>query len=163
MIPIRFTSLSLALLLISAPAGALDLTGTWAGKFNCSSFGGATFPFVEKNQSLKISQTGNELSVRWLDVNNVIAANFTGFVINDNKKRDTNGQAAIANCTTGPDLTSTIAEIANLKVVINRSKAKGSLTGNSIYSSKGQAVGQCKWTFKLVNTDDPLIPSTCPQ
>jgi hypothetical protein len=164
----RFTILSLNILFVSLPAGAIDLTGTWTGKFNCSGFDGETFAFPQKGQSLKISQTNdNKISVQWFD-GAVLASHFSGFVINHINKPNTKGHAAIADCATNSDITSGFSEIADLNVSINPSKGKGSLTGRSIYTeytgdpAERPEVTQCKWVFKLADTANPAIPPGCP-
>ena len=156
----RFSLLSLVFPFISAPVGALDLTGTWTGKFNCSNFDGFKFNTVDKQQILKISQFGKKISVEWVGV-----ANFTGFVVDDLKKPDSKGQAAIADCLTTSDLTAGFAEMAKLNASgVNRSKGKGSLKGTSIYSLPvpPETVGQCNWTFKLSSPVDPGVGASCP-
>ncbi|MGJ0486376.1 MAG: hypothetical protein ACR65R_17850 [Methylomicrobium sp.] len=158
----RFTILSLIIMFISPSAGAVNLTGTWAGKFTCTGFDGEKFTFVQNNQSLKISQTnGNKVFVQWFD-QGVLASNFSGFVTNRISRPDTKGHAAIADCVTKSDITTGFSEIADLNVSTIPSKGKGSLTGASIYTDKGVEVTQCKWTFKLVDTATPAIPAGCP-
>jgi len=160
---IRFAPLTLAITFVSAPADALDLTGTWSGKFNCSNFDGLKFNSVDKNQTLKITQPqpGQNVYVEWVGV-----AKFTGVVIDNQKNPDSKGQVAMADCSTSPELNAFYAEIAKLSASVNRSKSKGSLSGTSIYSipesqNAPQTVGQCKWNFKLVDPQDPGVGAGC--
>jgi hypothetical protein len=167
----RFTILSFIILLISLPARAIDLTGTWTGKFNCSGFDGKKFTFTQKNQSLRISQTADrKLSVQWLDGAD-LAASFSGFVIENSNKPDTKGRTAIADCGTKADITTGISEIANLDASVNPRKGTGSLNGTSILTDQTvnpadpadlPAVTQCKWVFKLADTANPNVPPGCP-
>lgn len=155
----RFASLSLVIMFISAPAGALDLTGTWVGKFNCSNFDGFKFKTVDRQQVLKISQFGQKVFVAW-----DLVANFTGFVVDDLRKPNSRGQVALADCLTTSDLTANFAEMAKLNASVNRNRSKGTLTGTSIYSlpEPPETVGLCKWHFTLTNTADPGVGPACP-
>lgn len=150
------SALSIALTLLSAPALALNLTGTWSGKLACTGFDGTKFAFQMSNQALKISQTGNRLSMRWLDEGNPFN-DYTGYVIEDKKQPNMKGGVAVTACTTSTNLMSNFSEIANLTA--KRAQNKGTLTGMSIYSSNmyGLEVNQCKWTFTLIDPADPKI------
>lgn len=172
----RFTILSLIIMLNSPSAGAINLTGTWNGKFTCTGFDGVNFSFVQPDrgqptQILKISQPqgGNRLTVQWFD-GDTLASTFTGFVIDSINRPDTRGHAAIADCGTKADITSGISEIADLNASLNPSKGRGSLTGKSIFTDPDNPnnrpeVTHCRWTFKLVNPaePDPAVPAGCPQ
>lgn len=176
MTTVRFAILSLIIMFVSPSAGAVNLTGTWTGKFACTGFDGANFSFVQPSrgqqaQSLKISQPqgGNSLSVQWFD-GPVCASIFTGFVIDNRNNPETKGHAAIGRAGTKADITSGVSEIVDLNATMNPSKGRGSLTGKSIYADPdpidpnlGPEVTQCKWTFKLVDTTDPGILASCPQ
>lgn len=157
----RNTLILIASSLFSANVMALDLSGTWQGNFTCSGFNGQKFNYVDKKHTLKISQSDSALAVKWINEN----TDFSGFVIEDQKAPDAKGQLALANCRSKANLT-TDTELANLSVVINRVRRNGSLTGTSIYTlpsnGSGAVIGQCKWSFKLVDTVDPQISQTCP-
>jgi hypothetical protein len=152
----RFISLIIAAAFAAVPAGAIDLTGTWVGTFNCAEFDGEKHKFSQKGEILLITQVGNALNIDW--GGNPIA----GIAIDDIKKPDDKGAAALVDCDTTTDPTSGYSELANLKAKVNRPKGKGSLKGTSVYTQDGSATGQCKWSFKLENTADPLVPATCP-
>ncbi|MBL1262225.1 hypothetical protein [Candidatus Methylomicrobium oryzae] len=174
---LRFTVLPILLLSFSFSAGAVNLTGTWTGKFRCSGFDGANFSFVQPNrdqpsQSLKISQpqNGNRLSAQWFD-GEALASTFTGFVIDSITKPATRGHAAIADCGTKADITSGVSEIADLNATVNPNRGTGSLTGVSIYTDQTNdpnapedrpEVTRCQWIFRLADTADPGIPANCP-
>jgi len=158
---IRLAPLTLAITFVSAPADALNLTGTWSGKFKCSNYDGLKFSTLDKNQTLKISQVGQNVSAEWVGV-----AKFTGFVIDDLKKPDSKGQAALADCSTNFDLSGGFAEMAKLSASVNPNKGKGSLSGTSVYSVPEsqdvlKTVGQCKWSFKLIDPQDPGVAAGC--
>ena len=159
---LRVVTIALSILMISNDAMALDVTGTWKGNFTCSGFNGKKFNYTDKNHILKITQTNNDLVVKWTNEN----TNFTGFVIDDQQLPDTKGQLAFANCKTQADLT-TDSELAQLNVSINRIKRNGTLTGISIYTlpadntGNTNVVGQCKWNFKLIDIADPEVTNSC--
>ena len=149
--------LLLAAAFVAVPAGAIDLTGTWVGTFNCSEFDGEKNKFSQKGEVLLITQVGNVLNIDW------DGSPIAGIAINDVKKPDEKGAAALVDCETTTDLAIPgYAELANLTAKVNRPKGKGSLKGTSVYTQDGDSTGQCKWNFKLMNTADPAVPATCP-
>jgi hypothetical protein len=175
----RFTVLCFSILLIaSLPAEAVNLTGTWTGRFRCSGFDGLNFSFVQPNrnqpvQSLRISQPagGNHLSVQWFD-GNALAATFTGFVIDSINRPTTRAHAALADCVTKADITSGVSEIADLNATVNPNRGTGSLTGLSIYTDQTvdpnnpedrPEVARCRWTFRRTDAGDPNVPPACPE
>ncbi|EIC30890.1 MULTISPECIES: hypothetical protein [Methylomicrobium] len=174
---LRFMVLPILLLSFSFSAGAVNLTGTWTGRFRCSGFDGINFSFVQPNrsqppQSLRISQPpdGSRLSVQWLD-GEELAATFTGFTIDSITRPTTRGHAAIADCATKADITSGVSEITDLNAVVNPNRGTGSLTGLSIYTDQTDdpnnpndrpEVTRCRWIFRLADTADPGIPASCP-
>ncbi|WP_374089179.1 hypothetical protein [Methylomicrobium lacus] len=165
----RLAPLTLVITFASAPAGALDITGTWSGKFTCSNFDGLTYNTVsDKKQTLYISQYGENVSVEWVDeANNTTVTYFTGSVIAHQNKPSSKGQVALADCSTGPELNAYFSEIAKLSASVNLNTGTGTLTGTSIYSIPDspeamKTVGQCKWNFKRVNPQDPQVTAGCP-
>jgi hypothetical protein len=168
---LRFTVLPLLLLVFSFSAEAVNLTGTWTGRFSCSGFDGVNFAFAQRGQSLKISQPqgGSRLSVQWFDGED-LAATFTGFVIDSLSTPATRGHAAIADCATKADITSGVSELVDLNATVNPNRGTGSLTGQSIYTDQTDdpadpddrpEVTRCRWIFRLANTADPG-PASCP-
>ena len=141
--------LLLAAAFVAVPAGAIDLTGTWEGTFNCSQFDGVKDKFSQKGEILLITQVGNVLNIDWG------GSPIAGIKIDDVNKPAEKGAAAIIDCDTTTDLTTGYAELANLTAKVNRAKGKGSLKGTSVYTQDGDSTGQCKWSFKLVNLADP--------
>ncbi len=61
----RFIPLLAAAALFAVPAGAIDLTGTWVGTFNCTEFDGVKFKYTYKDEILLITQVGNVLNIDW--------------------------------------------------------------------------------------------------
>jgi hypothetical protein len=138
---------------VAIPASAFDLTGTWEGGFSCSEFfDGAKSKSSNKDEILEITQVGSILNVMWVG-----EGPLAGFALADAKKPDQKGAAALVDCATTTDLTTGFAELANLQVTVNRAKGKGSLKGTSVYTGLDGSnyVGQCKWSFKLVNLANP--------
>ena len=136
--------------LLAMPAGAFDLTGTWAGGYKCAGFDGLKFKVATKSEAFEISQTGNALNVMWVGV-----APLEGIAIPDLSKPDQQGSAALIDCDTTTDLSTGYAEIYDLQVKIDRVKGKGKLKGKSIWSEDGDTVGECKWSFQLIDLADP--------
>ena len=152
----RFISLLAAAALLAAPAGAIDLTGTWVGGTKCSVYNGERNKFSSKGQILLITQVGNVLNIDW------DGDPMAGIAINDLSKPDAKGAAAFVSCYTTTDPTTGYAELSTLQAKVNRPKGKGSLRGTGIYTVDGNFVATCQWKFKLTSTADPGVPATCP-
>jgi hypothetical protein len=153
----RFTTLLVTTLLLAVPAGAIDLTGTWEGTFKCTEVdSGVKQKLTDRNELLAITQVGNVLSVDWVGV-----APLAGFVIDDVKKPTEKGAAAIIDCETTTDLTTGYAELANLQANVKSAKGTGKIKGTSTYTRDGDTTGQCKWSFKRIDTADP-VAAGCP-
>jgi len=146
----RWVPLAIGCALGAGPAAALDLTGTWEGKFTCSQFDGAPARFSEPDETLRITQAGNDVNVDWVGI-----ATWTGVVIADVKTPDAKGEVALLDCASTADLFGNYSEIVRLAAKVNREKGKGSLKGLTIYSPPGLVAGSCKASFKLV---DPAAP-----
>lgn len=143
----------------SLPAVALDLTGTWTGRFVCSEFDGAKGKFPE-DATLLISQNGNDLNILWVDV-----GNYSGVAIPDQRKPDAKGEAKMVECDTDADMFDGYDELARLRAKVNRNRGSGSLKGESFYAPNapvaGLVAGSCKWSFKRTDTADPAA-GACP-
>lgn len=142
--------------LLAAPAAALDLTGTWVGKFTCSVFDGVSERFPEPAQTLQISQANGDVRVLWVGVSTL-----TGVAIADAGAPETKGEVALADCATARDLFTSYAELVRLGAKVDRERGKGSLKGLSIYAPSGLVAGSCKWSFELEDPADPLVQG-CP-
>lgn len=145
---LRLAALALALASLTAsPAAALDLTGTWQGKYTCTEYDGTRSKFTVKDDVLLISQVADVLAV---DSENP----FTGVPIADEDFPETRGEAKLARCTTDNVVSNGGDEVARLQVKIDRVKGKGKLKAVSIYTFPG-GVGSCSWSYKLVDPADP--------
>lgn len=142
-----------ALALAASPAAALDLTGTWVGKFTCTEYDGETSKFTVTDDEMRITQTGDSFAVDSLN-------EFSGASIPDARSPDRKGEAKMAKCSTDNLASNGGDEIARLKVSIDREKGKGKLKGVSVYTFQG-GVGSCKWSYKLTNPENPNVPG-CP-
>lgn len=157
----------LLLALLAAPSGAIDLTGTWSGSFKCTEYDGDADDgepekFKQTFQTLRITQTGNDLAVEWVDEGGFLIANVRGVAISDVKKPDAKARAVLADCETGADLVALYSELTELQATVDRDKGKGTLKGAGVYSPGDLAMGACKWKFKLESTADPAVPAGCP-
>jgi hypothetical protein len=133
--------------LAGSPAGALDLTGTWLGKYSCTEYDGTLSKFAVKDDEMRITQTGDVFAV---DSQN----QFSGVSLPDAKKPETKGEAKLANCTTDNVMSNGGDELARLSAKVDREKGKGKLRGSSIYTFPG-GVGTCKWSYKLTDPANP--------
>lgn len=131
----------------AAPATALDLTGTWVGKFTCKVYDGTLATFKVTDDTMAIPQVGDTFAVD-------SANQFSGVAVPDSRSPDKKGEAKMANCTTDNDPTNGGDEIARLKAKVDRAKGKGKLKGVSVFTDPG-AFGACKWSYKLVDPSDP--------
>lgn len=143
----------LFVLAFATPAGALDLTGTWLGRFKCTSYDGSKDSFTVTGDTLTITQTGDLLAVD---------DNFSGFAIADAGKPLQRGEAMLGHCGTSNDPSVGPSEIARLKAKVDRDKGKGKLKGRSVYTDGGNQIGSCRWSYKLMDTADPDAPGCAP-
>jgi len=143
----RLALLALHALGAAAPAAALDITGTWLGKYTCTEYDGTVTKFTVKGDVMAITQTGDVFAVDSL-------SQFSGVSIADAKKPLSKGEVKISNCNTDASISNGGDEIARLKAKVDRTKGKGKLKGSSIYTGPGW-FGVCKWSYKLTSTTDP--------
>lgn len=129
------------------PAGALDLTGTWVGKYSCTEYDGTRSKFKVKDDEMRISQQGDAFAV---DSENA----FRGIAIPSARKPDTRGEAKLVRCSTDNVVSNGADELARFTAKIDRGKGKGKLKGTSLYTFPG-GVGTCKLRYQLTSTEDP--------
>ena len=146
----RALAFALAALAASAAplsAAALDLTGTWTGKYTCTEYDGTQRRFTVKDDVIAISQAGFEFAV---DSTSALS----GVAIPDARSPDTRGEAKLASCSSDALVSNGGDALARLKAKVDRAKGKGKLKGVSIYIGPG-LVGSCKWSYKLTDPADP--------
>lgn len=129
------------------PAAALDLTGTWTGKYTCTEYDGERVRFTVRDDVMAISQTDFVFAVDSVN-------QFSGVAIPDARSPDVRGEAKLANCSTDDLVANGGDELARLKAKVDREKGKGKLKGISIYTGPG-LVGSCKWSYKLTDPANP--------
>jgi hypothetical protein len=128
-------------------AGALDLTGTWTGKYTCTEYDGTLSRFTVRDDVLAISQSGFELAVDSTSA-------FSGVAIADARAPEGRGEAKLAACSTDAAVSNGGDALARLKVKLDREKGRGKLKGVSLYAGPG-LVGSCRWSYKLTDPANP--------
>lgn len=128
-------------------AVALDLTGTWTGKYTCTEYDGTLSRFTVRDDVMAISQSGFELAV---DSTN----SFSGVAIPDARAPEGRGEAKLASCSTDSLVSNGGDALARLKAKVDRAKGKGKLKGVSLYAGPGR-VGSCRWSYKLTDPANP--------
>jgi len=140
--------LAIALALVAAPAGAIDLTGTWEGTFSCKSFDGTAAPqnFKNKDSVMLIAQTDATFIAQLDEVDH-----YNGAVIDDASDTTARGEAVMNHCGTDAlPLLDSPGEIVRLKAKVDPEKGTGTLSGDSIFEMPG-LVMSCKFKFKRTN------------
>jgi len=144
--------------LFSQTANAVDLTGSWEGKWKCKYFSGGAYTSDENvSSTMKISQSGEDLNV-------VIDDNFFNYhgIVKTSNTNANKGAASFISCKTDTTLIapSGYNELISAKVAVNPQTGGAVLTAVSTGQQfTADAVSSiCHYTMKRVNTDDPLIP-----
>ena len=139
---------------VAVDAEAIDLTGVWIGRLVCDSFDAlGKSKDVITDDVMLITQTGDDLN---------IAADGFGFlyngtVIDDIANPTKKAQFAFIECRTSAASTDT-SEIGRAKVTIKTDGISAKLKAQSILSEPTPGFQTCKWSYKRVDTTDPLVP-----
>jgi len=149
-------------LLGTSRAQPADLTGVWVGQQKCDRFDGSKFVTKFLNDVMMISQTGNEIRLAALLIDDTLQLTFQGTVIDDVKDPDHKGQAAFTECTTTP--TSPYQETGRATKIDVRVDDGGKFEATSIFFEVGldgnsPDTGTCAWTYQRVAAEDPGVPS----
>jgi hypothetical protein len=149
-------------LLGTSPAQPANLTGIWLGQQKCDRFDGTKFVTKFLDDVMVISQTGNEIRMAALLIDDVFQLIYQGTVIDDVEDPDRKGQAAFTECTTTP--TSPYQETGRATKVDVKPDDDGKFEGTSVFFEVGLEgqppdTGTCAWTYKRVATVDPGVPS----
>jgi hypothetical protein len=139
---------------LAAGAQAIDLTGTWVGKWTCQGFDGAKFKSSNKQSTLLITQNGNALAAS-------IDGDFTynGGVIPDLRNPDGKGEAALVGCANDViPFAGGESEIVRAKVKTSASGA-GSFKGLAVLESDFPDVLTCKYSYRRTSTENPNVPA----
>jgi hypothetical protein len=147
--------LSLAVLATSAvlattarPAGAIDLTGTWAGKLSCKGIENGSREQFTCCEVIQITQIGNSINVReggLLYFGRVLTLDAS----------PTKGSATFVGCVTDNTLGND-AEMVFANVTDDGVKA--TLKGRGPYNEDPTDQFLCTWNYKRIDTADPGVP-----
>jgi hypothetical protein len=137
---------------------AVDLTGTWTGKWKCQGFDGGKFTSTNNASTLLITQIGNVVSAN-MDGGEFL---YNGGAIPETANPDTKGEVAFVQCgTDNLPFAGEEAEILRAKVKADPDNGSGKLKGISVLESAFPDVLTCKYSYKRTATADPAVPA-CP-
>jgi hypothetical protein len=142
--------------LAAASAGAIDLTGTWNGKYSCQDFDGDYAKFKSSESVLRIVQTGTTL-VASIDGG---AGTYDGAVIDSTAKPAQEGEAVLNLCLTSAAPLGG-GELFKIKAKVDPEKGTGTISGVSHYEG-GTVVNTCKLKYKRVSTDPGKVDTCMP-
>lgn len=135
-------------------AGSLNMTGTWEGFTVCDELKGGEFTYDSfPEPELKISQDGDTVRMSAFGIlyeGKVQEITGAGSSIQ--------GEAVVGACG-GIEETETV----RIQRIITKG-TEGSFDATSIYESDEffpglRTFGTCKWYYKRVSTDDPMVPA----
>jgi hypothetical protein len=152
---IASTAFALNVLIVGVTAGAVDITGTWQGKEKCKCFNNVDGKLTQRFQDneMSITQSGTDLNML------AFGTLFNGNVINDPTK-DNRGEASFIACDSNPKDNASFGEIGRAKLR-TKENGEGKFKVESLWNSSQTQICTCKWNFKRVSTDDPLV-AACP-
>jgi len=152
----RFLSLALAglLSLAGSAASAVDLTGSYSGKLNCTGLDGSGNPVKEKNKAsvIDVVQTGLDVFVT-LD-----GLPFDGVVLNESGKEDKEGTATLSACDNDGDPQAR-KESLHVDAKVAPGSGKTTLKVTGVRGTGGGFL--CTGTYKRT-TDELPAPGACP-
>jgi hypothetical protein len=142
----------LAPLWVAAGAGALNLEGTWEGKWTCDGFDGT---------KVKSSLAGSVLLVRDFNVDRDGGTLYQQRIVPDANDPDRKGETVMVLCTTDENPTNARpGEMIRFKAKVDPVKGTGTLKGTSTYENALGTVFSCKYSYKLVEPGQPPV-SAC--
>ena len=151
-------AIALASIVAAAPAGAIDLTGTWTGSVTCKLFGldGESSTEKFKDSALVIAQTGETFDAE-LDLLALRGATIDAAA--DGARR---GQAVLLACDADAvPLDGGVNEFVQLKAKVDAEKGTGTLTGVSLFEHGQNGFMTCKLKYKRTSTT-PGVLTPCP-
>jgi hypothetical protein len=149
--------IALATLVAAAPAGAVNLTGTWGGSLTCKRFGidGESVTEKTKDLVLRIVQVGATF-----DAQIESQATYRGAAIDAAADGARRGEAVLVTCDSDAiPLDGGVHEIIRLKAKVDAAKGTGTLTGESLHEHGQNGLMSCKLKFKLTS---PAVASKFP-
>lgn len=163
---VRLTMLTaLALVALTAPATAFDLTGTWSGTRKCLDVSQGIKAKRADSVTFHVTQTGNAIGIL-ADVTGGDTTTFAGFA-NFSALKPDKGEFAMLHCGSndivgdGPAYDAT----SRMQATTKPGKVKAKIVGTTIFSDPGTApplVGTCKWSLTRTDVTDPSVATTCP-
>ena len=151
----RSARLAIALVLLAAPAGAVDLSGTWNGSYTCTGSNGEVVKVKQKESVLLIAQTDATFSA------SIDGTAYNGAVLNLDADATKKGDAVMNSCTLDAvPMNGASGEIVHFKVKVDPDKGSGTVSGESIFESVSQQL-VCKLKYKRTNTT-PTKFTGCP-
>ena len=145
-------------LLGSLNAHALDVTGTWEGKWKCRVFNALTGSFEtlsNPTSTMKISQAGNDLNVE-------IDSQFFRFhgVVAAGAANSDNGAATLMSCHTDPTLSQpgSYNELISARFHTNPNTDSGTFKATSTGQQENFLAAVCHYVLKRLSTVDPSVP-----
>ena len=130
-------------------AGSLNMTGTWEGFTACDELKGGEFTHDSFPELLKISQDGDMVRMEGFGIlYEGKVQEITGSSIQ--------GEAVLGACGGTPE-----TETVRIQRIITKG-TEGSFDATSVYESDDffpglRTFGTCKWHYKRVSTDDPMV------
>jgi hypothetical protein len=143
-------TVAVAALAAATSAHAVDLTGTWNGKYTCTQFDGSSSKVTSPPDSvLLIDQTGATLSAI-IDAGS--GGTYRGATIDATAKPDAQGEAVFNACQTDAvPFSGGTGELVRLKVKVDPEKGTGTLSGVSYFETQTYLL-TCKLKYKRVST-----------
>jgi hypothetical protein len=147
--------------LLAAPAGSLDLTGTWSAPkgVRCKVRSGADAGFKETDTHLSellVSHVGSSLYV-WMSPGDGAYENkFKGYAFT-HPKQSSKGYGAASACSVDGKYYAGSLFIPNAQA--DADKGKLSLV---FHGTRLSFMAECKGRFERTSAVDPLVPQSCP-
>ena len=142
-------------------AHAFDLTGTWEGKYTCKGFDGEKYSFTVPG-TLEITQTGTVLALALPFDGGADAYNGVGI---DDTAKPLQGAAYFVHCgvTDVPGMGEGGLDETGFAKIKTKENGTGSFKATTTYYlGAPREVATCKWSYKRIDTADPVVPSCLP-
>ena len=143
-------AIAVCALATATSASAIDLTGTWSGKYTCTQFDGSSSKVTSPPDSvLLIVQTGGTLSAI---IDDGSGGTYRGATIDATAKPDEQGEAVFNACgTDAVPFSGGTSELVRLKVKVDPDKGTGTLSGVSYFETPTFML-TCKLKYKRTST-----------
>ena len=155
----RFAFLLVLALAFPLSAQAIDLTGTWEGKYTCKGSDGSNFSYSVPG-ILEITHTGTEIRAQFpFDTGEDV---YAGVSIDDDKKPLEKGVAYFIHCgmTDVPGSGQNFYDETAFARATTKSNGGGTLKATTTFfvSDPPPEMSSCKWSYKRTSTADPGVP-----